>query len=228
MVEPDRKKAIVLALTISKPEDVILIAGKGHEDYQIINGKKLHFNDVEIIQNYFDGNKDRIKISEENIISKNDPPINLVVGLGKTGISCIEYLVGKGRKVIVADTRNSPPEYSRIKNVFPNLEVYTGDISKDIIKKADNIILSPGVSLNEPEIKFAVKLGKEIIGDIELFAREAKAPIIGITGTNGKSTVTTLIGEMAKESGFKVLVGGKHWNTCSRFIKTSNSRLLHP
>ena len=83
-----------------------------------------------------------------------------------------------------------------------------GDFDADFLINADEIILCPGVSLNTPEIKAAADAGISVIGDVELFARDVKEPVIAITGSNAKPTVTTLVGEMAKASGFKVAVGG--------------------
>lgn len=73
---------------------------------------------------------------------------------------------------------------------------------------ADLIVASPGIALAHPSLSAAADAGVEIIGDIELFCREAQAPIIAITGSNGKSTVTTTVGEMAKAAGVNVGVGG--------------------
>ncbi|MFW2372995.1 MAG: UDP-N-acetylmuramoyl-L-alanine--D-glutamate ligase, partial [Gammaproteobacteria bacterium] len=77
-----------------------------------------------------------------------------------------------------------------------------------VFENASQLIVSPGVALTEPAIQHAIHKGTEVVGDIELFAREVKAPVIAITGSNGKSTVTTLVGEMARQASIKVAVGG--------------------
>ena len=134
--------------------------------------------------------------------------MKVVVGLGKTGFSCVNYLIKQGVEVVVVDTRIDPPELNRLKETFPDVPVYLGNIPQSILKDAEELIVSPGISLNTPEIKEQIIHGKKVIGDIELLARHTKSPIVAITGSNGKSTVTTLFGEMVKNSGLRVGVGG--------------------
>lgn len=85
---------------------------------------------------------------------------------------------------------------------------YVGGLNEDWLLTADLIVASPGIALAHPSLSAAADAGVEIVGDIELFCREAQAPIIAITGSNGKSTVTSLVGEMAKAAGLNVGVGG--------------------
>ena len=132
----------------------------------------------------------------------------LVIGLGSTGVSCIDYLINNKEYTTAADTRSNPPNYEIIKRKYPNLEIETGNISTSLIESADVIVVSPGISFKESCIQKAIKLKKKVIGDIELFLNVVDAPIIAVTGTNGKTTVTTLLGEMAEKSGLNVLVGG--------------------
>lgn len=134
--------------------------------------------------------------------------MKIIVGLGKTGFSCVNYLVNRGVEISVVDSRTEPPELARFKKTFPQVPVYLGSFMPEILEQADEIILSPGVSLHTPEIASQLAKGKNIIGDIELFARHTKKPIVAITGSNGKSTVTELTGEMAKNAGLKVGIGG--------------------
>lgn len=134
--------------------------------------------------------------------------MKVVVGLGKTGFSCVKYLVRQGIKIAVIDNRESPPESSNLRKLYPDIPVHLGNFNSDILSAAEEIIISPGVALKQPEIAGQLQQGKNVIGDIELFARHINAPVIAITGSNGKSTVTTLVGEMAKNSGLKVGVGG--------------------
>lgn len=133
---------------------------------------------------------------------------SLVVGLGKTGLSCVEFLVGRGHTVIVADTRQNPPGLVECQTRFPHVAIHCGSFDVELFKSVDQLVVSPGVSLKEPSIESAAKAGVLITGDIDLFARYAQAPIVAITGSNGKSTVTTLVGEMASRAGVKVAVGG--------------------
>lgn len=129
--------------------------------------------------------------------------MNVILGLGKTGFSVLEYL--QGQAVTVMDTRDIPPYLSEAKKLYSHAKIITGRIDHHILAVTDRIIVSPGIKINTPEFK---KYRNKMIGDIELFGRAAKKPIIAITGTNGKTTVTTLVGLLLKEGGFKVEVGG--------------------
>lgn len=132
----------------------------------------------------------------------------LIVGIGQTGLSCARFLVSKGYAVAIMDTREQPPALSTLQAELPEVLVKTGGLLRDWLLKSDTIVLSPGVDPRLPEIKDARDSGVEIVGDIELFARYANAPIIAITGSNGKSTVTTMLAEMAVTAGKQVQVGG--------------------
>ena len=121
----------------------------------------------------------------------------LVVGLGVTGISVVEYLVKHGARVTVTDSRTNPPKLPDLIAKFPQIPVLLGQIT--VPEDITTIVASPGVAMEH-------KL--PIIGDIELFARVVDKPVIAITGSNGKSTVTTLLGVMAQASGIKAAVGG--------------------
>lgn len=134
--------------------------------------------------------------------------LNVIVGLGVTGLSCARYLKDCGLSVAVTDTRENPPHLAALSQAYPDIPVALGEISAALLDKATSIILSPGIALREPVIAKQVKRGIPVIGDIELFARAVKAPVIAITGTNAKSTVTTLVGKMAEASGYNVQVGG--------------------
>lgn len=132
----------------------------------------------------------------------------LIVGLGKTGLSCARYLSEKGIEVAITDSREYPPALNELQAHFPDVAIFVGGFNADAFERATCLIVSPGISLREPLIVEARARGAEIVGDIELFSRDANAPIIAITGSNGKSTVTSLLGEMAKAAGLDVRVGG--------------------
>tara|TARA_R110002073_G_scaffold46_6_gene900 strand:- start:10694 stop:12037 length:1344 start_codon:yes stop_codon:yes gene_type:complete len=132
----------------------------------------------------------------------------VVVGLGKTGLSCVRYLHAQGKQIIVMDTRNTPPGLDELIAGYPNVQCILGRLDKNILCASDEIILSPGLALSTSEIQAAVNNQVLVRGDIDLFAEAAKAPIIAITGSNGKSTVTTLLGDMAKKTGLNVGLGG--------------------
>lgn len=132
----------------------------------------------------------------------------VILGLGVTGLSCVEFLLEKGYEVVAADTRPNPPKADILKQRHPSVPVILGDIPKSLLAKAGTVVLSPGIDPRAPWLKDNLQPQVEIIGDIEIFARYARAPVIAITGSNGKSTVTTLIGDMAKQAGVHVGVGG--------------------
>ncbi len=132
----------------------------------------------------------------------------IVVGLGKSGMSLVRFLARQGIRFAVADTRENPPELATIRAQFPQVEVRCGELDVDFLCRADELYVSPGLALATPALQQAAARGVKLLGDIELFARHAKAPIIAITGSNAKSTVTTLVGEMAAAAGKKVAVGG--------------------
>lgn len=135
-------------------------------------------------------------------------PFTVVIGLGPTGLACVRHLIKRGLPVAVTDNREKPPCLERLKHIYPDIEVVTGEFSKALINRAEQIVVSPGVSCKE--LFIATKMKKEIpvVGDIELFARENKVPVLAITGSNGKTTVTTMLGQMIEKSGHKVEVCG--------------------
>lgn len=125
----------------------------------------------------------------------------VVVGMGLTGLSCLRFLLTKSAKVIAMDSRSE---------LTLSLEVplFLGVLDTRKLCQADLIVLSPGVDLNTPAIQQAIESGVRVIGDIELFAQFNTCPVIAITGSNGKSTVTHLVADMCKAAGKKVLMGG--------------------
>ncbi|ARN74718.1 UDP-N-acetylmuramoyl-L-alanine--D-glutamate ligase [Oceanicoccus sagamiensis] len=132
----------------------------------------------------------------------------VVIGLGITGLSCVRYLAANNKPFSVVDSRENPPGLDAFKAEFPDISLTLGEISETALAGADELVVSPGVAIDEPEIVKAVAKGAHICGDIDLFCKAVDAPVIAITGSNGKSTVTTLVGEMIERSGRKVAVGG--------------------
>jgi UDP-N-acetylmuramoylalanine--D-glutamate ligase len=133
---------------------------------------------------------------------------SVVVGLGKTGASCVRYLAKRGDRVSATDTRRTPPGLAEIKGLDSIIDLRLGGFDLSLLDGASQLLMSPGVSLAEPIAQAAIAQGIEVLGDVELFAREVRAPVIGVTGTNGKSTVTTLVARMAAAAGRRVLAGG--------------------
>ena len=133
----------------------------------------------------------------------------LVVGLGKTGLSVARYLSLQGVEVAVVDSREQPPGLVAMREALPaDVALFLGGFDEVAFARADRIVVSPGVSVHEPQIAAAAARGVPVIGDVELFARAASAPVIAITGSNGKSTVTMLVSAMAQRAGKDVRTGG--------------------
>lgn len=133
----------------------------------------------------------------------------LVVGLGKTGLSVARYLSQQGVSVAIVDSRDKPPELERSRSELPvDVALFLGGFHADAFERAEQIVISPGVSMRQAEITAALARQVPVIGDIELFAQAATAPVIAITGSNGKSTVVTLLSAMARRAGIEVRTGG--------------------
>jgi len=132
----------------------------------------------------------------------------VVVGLGRTGLSCARYLQRRGTRYALTDSRAHPPEASSLRELAADIDAHFGDFDTALLDGASELVVSPGVSLREPFIVQAQARGIAVIGDIELFARAAQAPVAAVTGTNGKSTVTTLVANMAVAAGKRTLAGG--------------------
>jgi UDP-N-acetylmuramoylalanine--D-glutamate ligase len=135
-------------------------------------------------------------------------PYAVIVGLGSTGLSCARYLHARGWRLAVTDTRAAPPQLPALQALDAAIPVHLGALDVTLLQGAVCVVASPGVSLADPFFAEARRRGLSIVGDVELFARAAAAPVVGITGTNGKSTVTTLLARMAQRAGLKVKVGG--------------------
>jgi UDP-N-acetylmuramoylalanine--D-glutamate ligase len=133
---------------------------------------------------------------------------SVVVGLGKTGASCLRYLSKHGIPASATDTRRTPPGLAELGGLVSSVDLRLGGFDLSLLDDASQLLMSPGVSLEEPIARAARDRGIEVLGDVELFARNVHAPVIGITGTNGKSTVTTLVARMAAAAGRSVLAGG--------------------
>jgi UDP-N-acetylmuramoylalanine--D-glutamate ligase len=132
----------------------------------------------------------------------------VVVGLGKTGASCLRYLARHAIPAAATDTRAAPPGLAELGSLAERVDLRLGAFDVSLLEGASQLLLSPGVSPQEPIVVEARSRGIEVLGDIELFARAAQAPVIGVTGTNGKSTVTSLVARMAEGAGLSVLAGG--------------------
>jgi UDP-N-acetylmuramoylalanine--D-glutamate ligase len=132
----------------------------------------------------------------------------VVAGLGKTGQSVIRYLAARGWQVSATDSRVAPPGLDALRAAFPGLRIATGSLDATLLDGADCVVASPGLPQSDPFFVAARDKDVPVIGDIELFARSGARPVVGITGTNGKSTVTTLVARMAERAGLATRAGG--------------------
>ncbi|MBX2808918.1 MAG: UDP-N-acetylmuramoyl-L-alanine--D-glutamate ligase [Cellvibrionaceae bacterium] len=134
--------------------------------------------------------------------------LTVILGLGVTGLSVARFFKAQGKAFVLMDSRAQPPALAAIRREFADSRLYLGALDKNVLVAADEIIISPGLSLQLPEIQAAIKQGVSVVGDIEIFARHVNKPVVAITGSNAKTTVTTLLGQMAADADQAVAVGG--------------------
>lgn len=139
---------------------------------------------------------------------KLDSPATLILGMGVTGLSCARFLAARGAGFVMADSRARPPAYETLSREFADRALYAGALEADLLNGIDRLLLSPGIAPSDPFVQLAERRGIEVIGDIELFARHVNAPVIAITGSNGKSTVTSLLARLLGDAGLNVPAGG--------------------
>ena len=133
----------------------------------------------------------------------------VVIGLGDTGLSVAQHLSKQGVDFKVLDTRSNPPQLAAFKQEHPEIEVQLGGFTAEFFQDAQQIIVSPGIDINQKDIRKVILANDcDCVGDIELFARSTSKPIVAITGSNGKSTVTSLLAEMANTAGVNAYAGG--------------------
>lgn len=130
----------------------------------------------------------------------------IVIGMGRTGIAAANFLAAQKIPVTLIDAKPRTELEEAIRALDP--AVHTSFGHSEPPADAERIILSPGVDIHAPFLQEAQKRGVEIISEVELASRFTKTPVIAVTGTNGKSTVTTLIGNILKRAGKKIAVGG--------------------
>lgn len=155
----------------------------------------------------------------------------VIVGLGKTGMSVAHYLKNQQREFSVVDSRANPPNADDLQRDYSDVSCHFGSFNSEWFASADQLIVNPGIAIATPEIQQAKQSGAEIIGDIELFARELNQsdknkPVVAITGSNGKTTVTMLLDLMAKKSGLKVGTGGNIGTPALDLLKEEDVELF--
>jgi UDP-N-acetylmuramoylalanine--D-glutamate ligase len=132
----------------------------------------------------------------------------LIIGMGQTGLSCARFLVAKGMSFDLCDTRELLPNQAEIEAEFPQCQFFNGKLDADVLTQYQELIVSPGIAIAEPAIAAAIKHGSRVRGDVDIFAEFVTKPVIAITGSNGKSTVTTLVGDILAAAGHKPAVCG--------------------
>jgi UDP-N-acetylmuramoylalanine--D-glutamate ligase len=137
---------------------------------------------------------------------------NVIVGLGETGLSYARFLAARGEDFVVADDNPCEANVVALDRISPGAII--GNISVDCLLQADEIFISPGVPLGHEAVSMARASGKILHGDIQLFGELATAPIIGITGTNGKSTVSSFVFELIRDQGKNVSLAGNIGTPC--------------
>lgn len=132
----------------------------------------------------------------------------LIIGMGQTGLSCARFLTAKGLSFDLCDTRELLPNQAEIGSEFSQCQIFNGKLDGALLAQYNELIVSPGIAIAEPAIVFARQQGSRVRGDVDIFAEFVTKPVIGITGSNGKSTVTTLVGEILAAAGHKPAVCG--------------------
>ncbi len=148
-----------------------------------------------------------VKLEQIFALNQEDSKV-LIIGLGSTGFSVARFFYELGIRFAVIDSRDKPPLIEKLTEQMPDVAVFTGGFDKAALAVATHLVVSPGVPLNEKSIHKATVAGVRILSDIDLFACATEQAVIAITGSNGKSTVTTMLGEMGKVTGKKIVIGG--------------------
>jgi UDP-N-acetylmuramoylalanine--D-glutamate ligase len=145
----------------------------------------------------------------------------LVVGMARSGGAAAEFLVGRGAKVAVNDAKpeSELKDAARLKRL--GIEIVAGSHPLELFENSDLIVVSPGVPLSLEPFKRARAAGVPVIGEIELASRFIRGRLIGITGSNGKTTTTTLIGEILNHAGLPTQVGGNIGTPLISLVETS-------
>jgi len=131
-----------------------------------------------------------------------------VLGLGRTGLSCVRYLRARGERFAVFDSGVSDADAAHFAREYPDVPLFTGEFDGALLQSFRKLLVSPGISLQHTAIRQALDHGAQLVSDIDLLLTEIEAPIVAITGSNAKTTVTTLLGLMAEAAGRRVAVGG--------------------
>lgn len=134
----------------------------------------------------------------------------VVLGLGDTGLSAVRWLKRQGAAVRVADSRDNPPNVQQLQAEFPDVPLATGPFRAESFAGIDLVVASPGVPVAEPQIQAAILHGTPVVGDVELFAQDLAehTKVLAVTGSNGKSTVTSMVEALCRKAGLKAVAAG--------------------
>lgn len=150
----------------------------------------------------------------------------MIVGTGATGLSVARYFLHTGQSFTLTDTRSSPPGLVQISQIPEIFSAWAGPLSAIHVGDFDRIIVSPGIPISLPDFTPAREAGIEILGDIELLARESQRPVIGITGSNGKSTVTAMVSALLRGLGVSCATGGNFGTPALDLLSTATDILI--
>lgn len=134
--------------------------------------------------------------------------VRAVVGLGATGLSCVRFLASKGIEFYVVDSRDNPPGLEQAKEYCPEARIFAGDLNILETLGVTELFVSPGIPLSTPVLSRLAEQGVAMRGDIDLFCDYVDAPFVAITGSNAKSTVTTLVALLLQACGKNAKAGG--------------------
>jgi len=141
-------------------------------------------------------------------VAGQEPRITLIVGLGMTGLAAARFLAARGTRLRVIDSRAEPPGLEALRRACPGAEIAPGSLDPRALDDAERVVLSPGLPVDLPIVRAARARGIPVASEIELFAAHAAAPVLAVTGSNGKSTVTTLAARMLEAAGLDAPAGG--------------------
>ena len=147
-----------------------------------------------------------------------------VVGLARSGVAAANLLLACGARVTVTDARSRKQLQERVGSLAPGVELALGGHPLRVFRRADLIVVSPGVPLEIAPLREAKRSGVALIGELELACRFARAPIIAVSGTNGKTTTTALIGALLEAAGLQVTVAGNIGTPFSREVAREKKR----
>ena len=141
-------------------------------------------------------------------VDGHESRMTLIVGLGATGLAAARFLAARGERLRVIDSRAAPPMQEALRREHPDLEVVAGTLDPRFLADVERVVLSPGLAVDLPILQEARARGLAVVSEIELFAAHAAAPVVAVTGSNGKSTVTTLAARMLEACGLRAPAGG--------------------